>query len=132
MPPTHERITAEHGHRYLFQVIPNTYMEGRAVAAFLSKKPYRKIAIIGPDNEYGQSQAAAFKKRLSELSPSAQVIKELWTKLGEQDYSPYINTLISSKPEVIYTILWSGDLAGFIRQGRTMGLFPGCPFNRSF
>jgi branched-chain amino acid transport system substrate-binding protein len=120
-----ERITTEHGHRYLFQVIPNTYMEGRGVAAFLSKKQYRKIAIIAPDIEYGQSQAAAFKKRLSELSPSAQVIKELWPKLGEQDYSSYINILISSKPEVIYTILWSGDLAGFIRKGRAMGLFPG-------
>ncbi|OGP50133.1 MAG: hypothetical protein A2Y79_07430 [Deltaproteobacteria bacterium RBG_13_43_22] len=120
-----ERITTEQGHRYLFQVIPNTYMEGQAVADFLSKKAYRKIAIIGPDIEYGQSQAAAFKKRLSELSPSAQVVKELWSKLGEQDYGPYITALNSSRPEVIYAILWSGDLAGFIRQGRTMGLFPG-------
>jgi branched-chain amino acid transport system substrate-binding protein len=119
-----ERITAEQGHRYLCQVIPNTYMEGRAVAAFLSRKPYRKIAIIGPENKYGQSKAAAFKKRLSELCPSAQVIKEVWTKLGEQDYSQYFHTLNTSKPEIIYTILWGGDLAGFIRQGRTIGLFP--------
>jgi branched-chain amino acid transport system substrate-binding protein len=120
-----ERLTTEQGHRYLFQVIPNTYMEGRAVADFLNRKAYKKIALIGPDIDYGQSQANAFKKRLSEINPTAQVVKEIWTKLGEQDYSPHITALHSSRPEVIYAILWSGDLAGFIRQGRTLGLIPG-------
>jgi branched-chain amino acid transport system substrate-binding protein len=120
-----ERITTEQGHRYLFQVIPNTYMEGQAVAAYLSKKAFRKIAIIGPDIEYGHSQANAFKKKLSEIIPSAQVVKELWPKLGEQDYGPYITALLSSKPEIVYSILWSGDLAGFIRQAKTCGLFHG-------
>ncbi len=118
-----ERITTEQGHRYLFQVIPNTYMEGRAVAAFLSNKVFNKIAIIGPDIEYGHAQADAFKKTLSEINPSAQVVKELWPKLGEQDYGPYITALKSDKPEVVYSVLWSGDLAGFIRQGRVMKLF---------
>jgi branched-chain amino acid transport system substrate-binding protein len=120
-----ERITTEFGHRYLFQVIPNTYMEGRAVADFLTKKSFTKIAIIGPDIEYGQSQADAFKKQLSAINPSAQIVKELWVKLGEHDYGPYVTALNSSRPEVIYAILWSGDLAGFIRKGRTMGMFPG-------
>jgi len=118
-----ERITTEQGHRYLFQVIPNTYMEGRAVAAFLSNKVFNKIAVIGPDIEYGHAQAEAFKKTLAETNPSAQVIIELWPKLGEQDYGPYITALNSSKPEVVYSVLWSGDLAGFIRQGRVMKLF---------
>jgi branched-chain amino acid transport system substrate-binding protein len=120
-----ERLTTEQGHRYLFQVIPNTYMEGRAVADFLSRKGFKKIALIGPDIEYGQSQANAFKKRLSEINPAAQVVKEIWTKLGEQDYGPQITALYSARPEVIYAILWSGDLAGFIRQSRTRGLIPG-------
>ena len=107
-------------------------MEGRAVAAFLSKKGFKKIALIGPDIEYGQSQADAFKKRLSEINPSAQVVKELWTKLGEQDYGPPITALNSTRPEVIYAILWSGDLAGFIRQGRAHGTFSRNSFDRSF
>jgi branched-chain amino acid transport system substrate-binding protein len=118
-----ERLTTEQGHRYLFQVIPNTYMEGQAIASFLTKKGFRKIAIIGPDVDFGLSQAKAFKKRLAEVNPGAQVIKELWPKLGEQDYSPFISTLAASKPEIIYAILWSGDLANFFRQSRASGLF---------
>ncbi|MBI4764509.1 MAG: ABC transporter substrate-binding protein [Deltaproteobacteria bacterium] len=120
-----ERITAEQGHRYLFQVIPNTYMEGRAVADFLSGKAFKKIAVIGPDIEYGQSAANAFKKRLSEINPTAQVVKEVWTKSGEQDNGLPIAAIISARPEVVYALLGSGDLAGFIRQGRALGLFPG-------
>jgi branched-chain amino acid transport system substrate-binding protein len=117
-----DTLTDEQGHRYLYQVIPNTYMEGQAIALYLSKKPYKRIAIIGPNIEYGQSQARAFKKKLSELNPSAQIVKEVWTKLGEQDYGPAISSLLSGRPEIIYTSLWSGDLAGFIRQARANGL----------
>lgn len=117
-----DNLTDEQGHRYLYQVIPNTYMEGQAIALYLSKKPYKRIAIIGPNIEYGQSQARAFKKKLSELNPSAQIVKEVWTKLGEQDYGPAISSLLSGRPEIIYTSLWSGDLAGFIRQARANGL----------
>jgi branched-chain amino acid transport system substrate-binding protein len=122
-----ERLTGELGHRYLYQTIPSTFMEGQAVATFLSNKPYRKIAIIGPDIESGHSQANAFKKKLAEINPSAQVVKELWPKLGELDYSHDIKAILAAKPEIVYTILWSGDLAGFIRQGRALGLFQHLP-----
>lgn len=122
-----ERITAGQGHRYLFQATPNTYMESRAVVRFLSGKAFKKIALIGPEIEYGQIQADAFKKLLSEINPSAQIVREVWIKLGEPDYGPSIAALNSTRPEVIYSILGSGDLAGFIRQGRSMGLFPGTP-----
>jgi branched-chain amino acid transport system substrate-binding protein len=117
-----DNLTDEQGHRYLFQVIPNTYMEGQAIALYLSKRAYKRIAIIGPNIEYGYSQARAFKKKLSELNPSALIVKELWTKLGEQDYGPAIASLLSGRPEIIYTSLWSGDLAGFIRQAKANGL----------
>lgn len=122
-----EKITAEQGHRYLYQVIPNTYMEGQAVAVFLSKKIIKKIAIIGPDIEYGHSQANAFKKKLAEINPSAQVVKEVWPKLGEQDYTHDIAALLASRPDLVYAILWSGDLAGFIRQARAGGMFQNVP-----
>jgi branched-chain amino acid transport system substrate-binding protein len=118
-----ERLINSEGHRYLFQVIPNTFMEGQAVAAFLAKKPYKKILLIGPDLEYGHSQAEAFKKKLAEINPGLAPVKELWPRLGESDYTPYIATLLSAKPEVVYSILWGGDLASFLRQARPHNLF---------
>jgi branched-chain amino acid transport system substrate-binding protein len=118
-----DRLTTEQGHRYLYQVIPNAFMTGQAVASFLTKKGFKKIALIGPDIDTAHSQALAFKKKLTESNPGAQVLKEVWPKIGEQDYSPFITALASSKPEIIYALLWSGDLAGFFRQARAAGLF---------
>jgi len=118
-----ERLTTEEGHRYLFQVVPNTYMEGQAAASFFFKKGFKKIALIGPDVEFGRSEAAAFRKRLSELNPAVQIIKELWPPMGEPNYLSHINTLILAGPEAVFSTLWGGDLATFIRQARPKGFF---------
>ncbi|MBI5584229.1 MAG: ABC transporter substrate-binding protein [Deltaproteobacteria bacterium] len=118
-----ERLINEEGHRYVFQVIPSTYMEGQAVAAFVSKKPYKKIMIIGPELEYGHSQAEAFKKKIAELNPAVAVVKEFWPRLGEPDYTPYIAAVLSTKPDAVYSILWGGDLASFLRQALPHGVF---------
>jgi branched-chain amino acid transport system substrate-binding protein len=118
-----ESFTNKNSHRYLFQIIPNTYMEGQAVAIFLNKKKFKKIAIIGPNLEYGRSMAAALKKKLSELDSSSQVVKTIWVKLGTQNYLSHIKTLFQAEPEVIFSILWAGDLGNFIRQASPSGLF---------
>ncbi|MCU0578713.1 MAG: ABC transporter substrate-binding protein, partial [Desulfobacterota bacterium] len=123
-----ERLINEEGHRYVLQVVPSTYMEGQAVAAYLAKKPFKKIIIIGPDLEYGRSQAEAFKKKIAEANPAAAVVKELWPRIGEPDYTPYIAAILSAKPEAVYSILWGGDLASFLRQAQPYGLFQKTPF----
>ena len=118
-----ERLINGEGHRYVFQFIPNTYMEGQAVADFLAKKPFKKIVMIGPDLEYGRSQAEAFKKKIAELNPAIILVKELWPRIGEPDYTPYIATILAAKPDLVYSILWGGDLASFLRQARPHNLF---------
>ena len=123
-----ENLTVEQGHRYLYQVIPNTYMEGQAAATFLFKKGFKKIAIIGPDVDYGHMVVAAFKKRLADLSPSVQVVKELWPRIGEPGYVGSIHTLLSGGQDAVFSLLWGGDLANFIRQAKPLGFFQRVPF----
>ncbi len=123
-----ERLINELGHRYVFSVIPNTYMEGQALAAFLAKRGFKKILIIGPDLEYGRSQAAAFKKKITEIHPAATIIKELWPRIGEPDYTPYIATILAAKPDMVCSFLWGGDLAGFMRQASPHQFFQKTPF----
>ncbi len=118
-----ERLIHEEGHRYVFQVVPSTDMEGQAAAIFAAKKPYKKIMIIGPELEYGRSTAEAFKKKIAELNAAAVVVKELWPRIGEPDYTPYIAAVLSTKPDAVYAILWGGDLASFMRQALPHGIF---------
>lgn len=118
-----EKLTSTDYHPYMFQVVPNTGIEGRGITMFLSKKPYKRYGFIGPDYAYAHTQWNAFKKNLTKLNPGAQILEAVWTKLGETNYAPYIPTLMARKPEVIYTNLWGGGLSSFIKQAKPYGLF---------
>ncbi len=118
-----EKLTTTDYQPYMFQVVPNTGIEGRGITMFLSKKPYKRYCFIGPDYAYAHSQWDAFKKNLAKLKPDAEILEAVWTKLGETNYAPYIPTLMAQKPEVIYTNLWGGGLSSFIKQAKPYGLF---------
>jgi len=118
-----EKLTTTDFHPYMFQVVPNTGIEGRGITMFLSEKPYKRYSFIGPDYAYAHSQWDSFKENLGKLKPDAEILDAVWTKLGETNYAPYIPTLMARKPEIIYTNLWGGGLSSFIKQAKPYGLF---------
>ena len=89
----------------------------------LSKKPYKRYSFIGPDYAYGHSQWEAFQKDLKKLKPDVEILDAVWVKVGETNYSPYIPTLMSKKPEIVYSSLWGGGLSSFIKQAKPFGIF---------
>jgi branched-chain amino acid transport system substrate-binding protein len=118
-----EKLTTTDYHPYMFQVVPNTGIEGRGITRFLSQKPYKRYCFIGPDYAYAHTQWDTFKENLSKLNPDAQILEAVWTKLGETNYAPYVPTLMARKPDIIYTNLWGGSLSSFIKQAKPYGLF---------
>jgi branched-chain amino acid transport system substrate-binding protein len=118
-----EALTTTDFQPYMFQVVPSTIIEGRGCALFLSQKPYKKYGFIGFDYAYGHAQFGAFKEELAKHKPEAQILEEVWVKLSETNYSPYIPTLMAKKPEAIFSSLWGGGLSTFIKQGTPYGLF---------
>jgi branched-chain amino acid transport system substrate-binding protein len=118
-----EKLTTTDFHPYMFQVVPNTGIEGRGITLFLSKKPYKRYCFIGPDYAYAHSQWDSFKANLTKLKPDAKILDAVWTKLGETNFAPYIPTLMARNPEIIYTNLWGGGLSSFIKQAKPYGLF---------
>ena len=123
-----ERMTVERGHRYIFQLVPNTFMEGTMVATRAAeRKEWKRYVLIGPDYDYGRTVAAAFTAKLAQLRPDAQIVKEFWPKLGEPDFTSYITGILAQKPDVLYSILWGGDMIGFMKQAKPYGLFDKVP-----
>jgi branched-chain amino acid transport system substrate-binding protein len=118
-----EDLTTKDFQPYMFQVVPNTGIEGRGIAVFLAKKPYKRYSYIGPDYAYAHTQWDAFKENLKKLNPNAEILDAVWTKLGETNYAPYIPTLMAKNPEIIYSSLWGGGLSSFIKQAKPYGLF---------
>jgi branched-chain amino acid transport system substrate-binding protein len=118
-----EALTTTDFQPYMFQVVPNTGIEGRGIAVYMAQKPYKKYGFIGPDYAYGHDQFNAFKGELAKLKPDAEIMEVVWVKLGETNYSPYIPTLMAKNPEAIFSSLWGGGSSTFIKQAKPYGVF---------
>ncbi|MCU0580022.1 MAG: ABC transporter substrate-binding protein [Desulfobacterota bacterium] len=117
-------ITDEKGHRYLFRISTNTTMYTRAVANAAAKTwGGKKIFIIGPDYEYGHRSKKDFMDAYTKLVPDAKIIGELWPKLGNQDWTPYISKIMSSGADFVYCSLWGGDVISFTKAAWAFGYF---------
>jgi branched-chain amino acid transport system permease protein len=118
-----ERAFVERGHRYIFSLVPNSFIEGGAVAAHMARKKFRRYVILGPDYELGHIEAEAFERRLRKERPDVEIIARLWPRLGETDYGPWITRILDAKPDAVYANLYGADLVAFTRQARASGLF---------
>jgi branched-chain amino acid transport system substrate-binding protein len=118
-----ESITTTDFQPYMFQVVPNTGIEGRGYILYLAQKPYTRYGYIGYDYAYGHTQFEAARDLLKKLNPKAEIVVEVWPKQGETNFSSYIPTLMAKNPEVIFSSLWGGGLASFIKQAQPFGLF---------
>ncbi|MGH7407985.1 MAG: ABC transporter substrate-binding protein [Candidatus Methylomirabilales bacterium] len=123
-----ERAFVERGHRYIFSVVTNTFIEGSAMGQYMAKKPYKRYMIIGPGYEFGYIQAEAFERRLKENKRDVEIIGKLWPKLGETDFTSYITAIIAAKPDAVYSNLFGSDLIAFTKQAKGYGFFEKFPF----
>lgn len=119
---TSPRLTMEQFHPYVFTICPTGLMESRAWAEYLGPK-YTKIGFIGPDYEASHQNIRYFNAYLEKNFPKAKVTVESYPKLGETDFTPYINKLISANPEVVYSVLYGADLVAFIKQAKSFDFF---------
>jgi len=117
-------LTGEKGHRYVFRISTNTTIYTRSVAnAAAQYWGLKKVFVIGPDYEYGHRSKADFMEAYTKLVPGAEVVGELWPKLGNQDWTPYISKIMSSEADFVYCALWGGDVISFTKAATAFGYF---------
>jgi branched-chain amino acid transport system substrate-binding protein len=121
------RLTIEGFHRRYFRVTNDTYTSMAAGARYLlelqARSPWRRIAFIGPDYDYGHVTLLDLRSNLDRLGVRYEVVAELWPKLYEPDYSAYIAALQRAAPDVVVAALWGGDFIAFLKQAATTDLF---------
>ena len=123
--PLTDKIVWQNGNRYTFRLRPSTYMQVAMLvpeAAALKKKRW---AIVYPNYEYGQSAAATFKQLLKAAQPDVEFVAEQATPLGKVDAGSVVQAIADAKPDAIFNVLFAADLAKFVREGNTRGLFKG-------
>ncbi len=105
-----------------FRTCLTTDQQSYALAAWVAKNGYKKVATIAQDYSFGHEATAAFIKRVKALNPQIEITVELYHKIGEKDYAPYISQIISSKPEIVFTSNWGNDLTLLIKQAESLGM----------
>jgi branched-chain amino acid transport system substrate-binding protein len=113
---------------YLFSTLSNAMMHSRAGAYFMAPKGYKRWMNIGPDYAYGRESWASFISKLKELQPDAEVVGELWPKLMEKDFTPFIQKIAEAKPDAVWSSLWGNDAVNFVKQALPTGLFNNVKF----
>ena len=117
-----DKITGAAGHRYVFSTLPNTAIIGKAGAVQLSKTSYKKIWLAGSDYEYGHSVITSLWSNLTTLKPDVEKMGETWWRVGETDFTPYINAIRSAKPDVLVVGTGGADMVAFMKALKATGL----------
>jgi len=117
-----DKITGEAGHRYVFSTLPNTAIIGKAGASQLSKTSYQKVWLAGSDYEYGHSVINNLWSNLTTLKPGVEKMGETWWRVGETDFTPYINAIRSAKPDVLVVGTGGADMVAFMKAVKATGL----------
>lgn len=123
--PLTDKITWESGNRYTFRLRPSTYMQTAMLIPDAARLKKKRWAIIYPNYEYGQSATAAFKALLRRAQADVEFVTEQAVPLGKIDAGAVAQAVADSRPDAIFSSLFGPDLARFVREGSTRGIFKG-------
>lgn len=123
--PKTDQLTAEKNlHPYIFRTATNTTMEGRSCAEIIAGwKDVKKVAVIAHDYAYGQDVAKSFVDHIKKLRPDIEIVDQQWPKLGEADYTPFINAQMAKKPDAVFSAMWGGHFVTWAKQAKPLGFF---------
>ncbi len=119
------RIFEDNKYKYVFRTKAHQALDGVAAAKYIlaTKPDVKTIAGINQDYAWGRDSWETFKRAMLKLKPDIKVAAELWPKLMAGEYSAEISRLLTTKPDVIHSSFWNGDLIGFVKQAAPRGLF---------
>lgn len=120
---TDQLVTPANLHPYVFRTASNTTIEGRSAAEIMAKWNVKRVATMSQDYAFGQDVTRAFVAQLKKLRPDIEIIDQQWPKLGEADYTPFINAQMAKKPDAIFTSLWGGHFVTFVKQAKPLRYF---------
>ncbi len=125
--PLTDKIVWQGGNRYTFRLRPSTYMQSAMLVPDAARLAKKRWALVYPNYEYGQSAAATFKALMKAAQPDVEFVNEQATPLGKIDAGAVTQALADAKPDAIFNVLFGADLAKFVREGSTRGLFQSTP-----
>ncbi len=118
-------LMTTHFNKWSFQLVPNTYMEPRAVAYYVHElygtKPIR-VATITPDYSFGLSDVTQFLAGLQEYHVNYTLVSRQAPPLGAPNFDPNIVAILAAHPDFVFSGQYGGDLVTLTKQALSYGL----------
>src|ERR1051326_7959473 len=121
--PLTDKITWQNGNKYTFRLRSSTYMQVAMLMPDIIAANKKRWALVYPNFEYGQSSAGAFKQLLKAKQPDVEFVTEQAPPLGKVDAGAVGQGNDDAKAGPIFNVLFGPDLAKFVREGNTRGVF---------
>ena len=120
-----QRIFEDGKYDYATRSQANATPEILAALLYLLKvKPdFKTLAVINQDYAWGRDSWEIFKTALDTLKPGVRVVAELFPRFGASDFSTEVTRLLATRPDVVLSTSWGGDLDTLIRQSADRKLF---------
>ena len=115
-------LTGAKCNKNFFRTICNSDTHSYALAAWVAKSGAKKVFGLAQDYSFGHEAMSAFVKKLNELNPSVKMVGQIFHKIGEKDFAPYVSQIINSGAEIVFTSNWGSDLTLLLKQAKPLGL----------
>ncbi|HEX7386368.1 MAG TPA: ABC transporter substrate-binding protein [Castellaniella sp.] len=111
--------------KYTFRDSVNVAQMMAGGAEIAAKTDAIKWTTIGPDYAFGHQSWEYFSDNLKAHNPKVVLMSDqlAFPRFGAEDYTPFINSVMQSKPDGVLISLWGGDLVNFVRQANERGFF---------
>jgi branched-chain amino acid transport system substrate-binding protein len=118
-----DKMVWQNGNRYTFRLRASTYMQVAMLMPSALAANKKRWALVYPNFEFGQASAAAFKQMIKAKQPDVEFVTEQATPIGKIDAGAVAQAIDDAKPDAIFSAEFGPDLAQFVREGNTRGVF---------
>ncbi|MFZ6758832.1 ABC transporter substrate-binding protein [Undibacterium sp. Ji50W] len=106
----------------VFSVAWQNDSTAEAVGQYVKSKGYKKVFLLAPNYQAGKDMLTGFKRLYK-----ATVADELYTQVGQTDYSAEIAQIQSAKPDAVFVFYPGGMGVNFVKQFSQAGLLGTVP-----
>ena len=107
----------------LLWISPTPEAYQRAAVRTVAQFPKKRIYLLARNSAIGRNWVKYFWEAMSKQKPDAQRLGETFLPSRVEDYGPFLQTVLSAKPEVCLSHLGVKDWLDFYRTAKERGYF---------
>ena len=112
---------------YFFSVSWQNDQMHEVLGKHAQDKGYKRVFLMAPNYQAGKDSLVGFKRHFK-----GEVVDEVYTQLGQLDFSAELARIASAKPDAVFTFMPGGMGVSLVKQYRQAGLADTTPFLSAF